>query len=224
MTRSIFFGFLFLTLFALSVRAQLPRCNMIPNMLTAGMSQLIFSPNECLLIKDVGTIYIDYISQMSRVDLSAVAGNTQTTLSSWINYNTKMMYTLDRENEQCTSMPYQGPVLSNTLPSSAVYTGSAYFGIQQIDTYWVSGAPGYPEYGSEMAVTTDTCFPFSASIMNMTGMPTVWITEGFWNVIPTIPVGIFDLPSSCSSTKLIKKTVPAQMHSRFVPSKMIHML
>jgi len=209
---------LFITLFALfSVCAfgQLPRCNMLPEQLSGGFSQLIFSPTECVTLKDIGMIYLDFTSMWSRVDLSTLSDGQPGKISSWINYKTQIMYILDRISNECTTMPFTGPMGSPNLPNNAVYTGSGFFGTQEVDTYWVPGPSPYQNYGAEYTVTTGTCFPLSSTIMNITsGMPNIFVVESLWNVVPTVPEYIFDLPPACTSSK-VKRSASLIMQTRF---------
>jgi len=217
--RSILFLTLFLALFSICALAQVPRCNMLPSQFMAVMGQLIFNPMECLGNKDYGMVYSDYTSQMSRVDLNIMENGQNLTITQWINYQAQISWTLDRATNVCTSGPFPYPMGSSKISPNAVYTGSLFFGIQEVDTYYIPGPAPYTDYGLEFVVTTDSCLPFSATVFNNTnGMKgNIFITESFWNLSPSIPPYIFDLPSQCSGTNLIqKRSVANPIHEHFV--------
>jgi len=194
---------------ALSTPTHAQRCTQLPSRLTSSITQIWLDSNLCTQMRLTGDLFFDYYAKLARLDVNVVMGDPKNSvdLSIFVNYNTQTEYILVHQSGQCNEQTPTLPIGFNTIPSNAIFTGNVQLGIQTLDTYFVpDNFLGQSGLTGTLSVTSGTCFLTSMNswVNNATALesqPPVpsTIVQSFWNIVPTVPSMIFEVPAVCTS-------------------------
>jgi len=178
-------------------------CNTIATSYSTSMAEVLFDPEECISIKLIGELYVDYNLGWFRLDFVAHVANgggASAKMSIWVNLKTNTSYTLNRDTGDCQNATWTFPFGSNSLPPDSKFTGSVNIGPLEVETFYIPPQENFGPYAAEVSLTSGSCTPVSSIVFNSETSQVI-LTESFWNFVPSVKSNIFDLPSACQKSQ-----------------------